>query len=407
MKTPSRLLSLLACAGLLVTTAGSWARMAAPQLTPVDRLLKSAEAYVAAHPEDAEARYTLGRIHYLAFSMKQNAVPAFPSRGDGPVSVVPEWRRDSGGEGEKPAALEGPSLMEHADKAQTNFKEAMKLDPKNGLYALGLASLLDEFRAWIATQKNVPVPAGFNDLTLEKVRAAYATAFKLAMAEDSKITRMPMGGTKSIAAHEAAAALIRLAKDAPASMTDEDKANLKAAEEAQAKFAKLPRGPISPMVFSFQPPAHLDEMLDPTRIVDFDLRGYGPQDRWTWVKPELGLLIWDPLETGEVKSAQQLFGSYTFEIFRRNGYDAMAALDDNADGVLAGAELDGMSVWFDRNSDGRSTVKEVTPLRELGVESISVIATTQDGPHPMNPRGLKMKDGRILPTWDWMTEPVR
>jgi hypothetical protein len=190
-------------------------------------------------------------------------------------------------------------------------------------------------------------------------------------------------------------------------LTEQDQAEVKEAEEAQAKFAKLSRGPITPMVFSFQPTAHLDQMLDPTRVVDFDLRGYGPRDRWTWIKPELGLLVWDPLESGEVKSAQQLFGSYTFEIFRRTGYDAMAALDDNQDGILSGAELDGMSVWFDRDSDGRSTASEVTPLHTLGVKSIAVTATMQDSVHPMNPEGLTMKDGRTLPTWDWMVEPVR
>src|SRR5262249_49952661 len=140
---------------------------------------------------------------------------------------------------------------------------------------------------------------------------------------------------------------------------------------------------------------------------DFDLRGYGPREQWTWIKPELGLLVWDPLESGEVKSAHQLFGGYTFQIFRKTGYDAMAALDDNANGVLSGAELEGMSVGFDRNGDGRWTATEVTPLRELGVEAIAVTATTQDGAHPMNPRGLLMKDGRVLPTWDWMVEPVR
>ena len=125
------------------------------------------------------------------------------------------------------------------------------------------------------------------------------------------------------------------------------------------------------------------------------------------MKAELGFLVWDPLESGCIESARQMFGSYTFQIFRRTGYDALAALDDNADGQLSGPELAGLSVWFDRDGDGRSTAGEVIPLRALGVESIAVTATTRDGIHPANPHGLTLRDGRTLPTWDWIVEPVR
>jgi hypothetical protein len=408
MNMTSRYFSILAAGCLLLTTPDSWARFAAPQLVPIDRLLKTAEANVAKNAQDADAYYTLGRIHYLAFSMKRDSVPAFAGRGDeSKISLAANWQREMVSDQNQSAELGKAALLTHADKALTNFNEALKLDPKNGVYALGLASLLDEFRTWDAAAKPEVVPAGLGKLTVEQVRAAYAKAFKLALVEDSKLPRMPIAGVRSIAANEAAEALVRLAKDAPASMTEEDKADLKAAEEAQAKFAKLPRGPMTPMVFSFEPKAHLDEMLDPTRIVDFDLRGYGPQgEKWTWVKPELGLLVWDPLESGEVKSAHQLFGGYTFQIFRKTGYDALSALDDNQDGVLSGAELEGISAWFDRNGDGRSTAAEVTPLRDLDVDSIAVTATTQDGRHPMNPRGLTLRTGRTLPTWDWITDPV-
>lgn len=140
--------------------------------------------------------------------------------------------------------------------------------------------------------------------------------------------------------------------------------------------------------------------------MDFDLRGYGPRERRPWVKPELGLLVWDPERTGDIRSARQLFGGYTFQIFRANGYDALAALDDNGDSVLSGAELDGISVWFDRNGDGVSTPDEVTPLRDLGIVSLAVTMDGHHGIHPTNARGITLRDGRTLRTWDWMVEPA-
>jgi hypothetical protein len=65
------------------------------------------------------------------------------------------------------------------------------------------------------------------------------------------------------------------------------------------------------------------------------------------------------------------------------------------------------SAWFDRNGDGVSQPDEVIPLAKLGVVSLSVKATGHDGVHLMNPRGITLSDGRVLPTWDWMVTPAR
>jgi len=75
--------------------------------------------------------------------------------------------------------------------------------------------------------------------------------------------------------------------------------------------------------------------------------------------------------------------------------------------VLSGAELEGIGVWFDHNGDGKSTPDEVVSLKELGIVSIAVTASSRDGIHPMNPKGITFADGHTLPTWDWITEPVR
>ena len=59
------------------------AKFAMPELVPVERLVKNAEAYVQAHPGDAFAHYTVGRIHYLAFVLKIGMVPAHAPAADG------------------------------------------------------------------------------------------------------------------------------------------------------------------------------------------------------------------------------------------------------------------------------------------------------------------------------------
>ncbi len=379
-----------------------------PELVPVDRLIKNAEARLAKNHQNAEAHYTLARIHYLAFHLKYDHAPAF-TRGEDGGEPAPQWMVGRAS-GENRMDLKGAvklkteEIIAHAIKSLHGFDEAMKLDPKNALTVLGRASLLEEFAAWKDAVKLPAVPDDLNHITTAVLRDAYAKAMTLALPEDSKLKHQPISGIESLTYHEAATALVRLA--AKGDLTEADQKQLAQAKPTVAKFASLSMDAVTPIVFSMQRVGQLADLLDKNHTVDFDLRGYGWQERWTWVKPELGLLVWDPAQTGRITSARQLFGGYTFQIFRDTGYEALAALDDNGDGVLSGSELEGISVWFDRNSDAKSSPDEVTPLRKLGVVSISAKAESFDGIHPMNARGITFQNGRVLPTWDWMAEPA-
>ena len=380
-----------------------------PQLVPVERLIKNAEAQLAKNPADAKAQCTLARIHYLAFHLKHDHAPAFGRDGGG-GETAPQWMlgwtSNVENLNEKGAVkLKDEELIDHASKALKGFNEALKLDPKNGLYALGLASLLEEFSTWMETAKPAAVPDELKNITPAMLREAYGKAMALASPKDLKEKYQPVSGIQSLTSHEAATALMRLSSKSE--LDETGKKQVTEAESVIEKIKALPMGPITPIVFSLQQAAHLSDLLDPTHAVDFDLRGYGWHEQWSWVKPELGLLVWDPAHTGRITSARQLFGGYTFQIFRETGYDALAALDNNGDGVLSGSELEGISVWFDGNSDAKPSPGEVTPLRQLGVVSISVKAESFDGVHPMNAHGIAFQDGRVLPTWDWIAEPVR
>ena len=399
-------------AALLIAMGASPAHgmFRSPMPVPVERLIKKAEDYLETHGKDAEAHYTLGRIHYLAFHLKSGQIPSF-ERGTedaGLPHLAPNWMLswNRTGRSETTEPMDESTLVAHASKAMESLRRAVGLAPKNALYQLGIASLMDEFLAWKAPEKAL-LPSNLREVNLPRCRRTYATAFELAMEADAKLESMPIAGLESIASYEAAQALIRLAKDYPESLSEDDKKLLKQAEQAEETFKKLNYRAITPIVFSLDPQRHLAALLDTSITVDFDLRGYGPQERWPWVKPSLGFLVWDPERTGQITSARQLFGGYTFEIFRRNGDDALAALDDNGDGHLTGAELEGIRVWFDRNGDGRSQPSEVVSLSDLGIVSIATEMHERDGIHPTATQGITFRDGHSVRTWDWITEPAR
>ncbi len=90
----------------------------------------------------------------------------------------------------------------------------------------------------------------------------------------------------------------------------------------------------------------------------------------------------------------------------RDGYEALDALDDNRDDWLSGPELAGLAVWFDRNSNGVVDSGEVVPVEQLGIEAIATHALSEQNGSPCNMCGLRMRDGRRLPTYDWTTSPV-
>ncbi len=163
------------------------------------------------------------------------------------------------------------------------------------------------------------------------------------------------------------------------------------------------RRKITPIVFSLDRSCELSELIAAGHTVRFDLDGDDVAERVSsWVRPDTGLLVWDPSGTGRITSGRQFFGSVTWWMFWRNGYDALDALDDNRDGRLTGAELRGLAVWHDADSDGVSDPGEVRSVQEHGIAALATRATSEADGCPANPMGLAMNDGRRLPTYDWI-----
>jgi hypothetical protein len=154
----------------------------------------------------------------------------------------------------------------------------------------------------------------------------------------------------------------------------------------------LPR-PITPILVGASADATLEQSVDAQANVLFDLDGTGAH-RWGWIRPGAAWLVYAP--TGCVTSGLQMFGSVTFWVFFHDGYQALAALDDDGDGFLRGSELAALRLWRD-NGDGICTEGELERL-----DGIREIATRPSAPWS-HARGLVYADGRTRPTYDWVT----
>lgn len=113
---------------------------------------------------------------------------------------------------------------------------------------------------------------------------------------------------------------------------------------------------------------------------------------------ETPLLVYDPEGAGKITSATQLFGNWTFghadkvrlknvgmdrsdklsKPLWKNGYEALALLDDDNNGEITGTERQGLALWFDSNQNGISEDGEVRNLIASGVERISVKQSGKD-----------------------------
>lgn len=234
----------------------------------------------------------------------------------------------------------------------------------------------------------------------------YLMAFMLSYPTDAHREYQPaLTGLGSLIAYEAGKGYLRAIDQYGEMKADRPrikvvKAGLAALEDLKVIHA------VTPIIFSLSAPATLESLLAPETVVHFDLDGTGREQSWPWVSPEASILVWDPEDTGEVASGRQLFGSVTWWLFFDDGYRAMDALDDNRDGELAGDELAGLGVWTDANSNGVSDPGEVVPIAEAGIEAISCRQTDTTMGMPANLTGLRMTDGRVLPTYDWVATEV-
>ena len=392
------LIALALCA-LTITSGAKWM---APTQMPVARLLKTAADFTRAHPRDAQGYYMLGRINSAAFAQDTETLGMFP--GD-PLPTLPAYAESP----VQPRASTKPiskSALKYYGDAVRNYRKAVELDSKSAIAWLGAGFELEEgirspltmqIAREILTIRGTP---GTDTLRAESLRC-YRRAYALAAGPDAGATR---GGFGKPISQEAAECIVRLQKGRK--LMESELRETARLEDTIKKLSARPR-PITPILISFGGKSRLSDLLSPGATVRFDLSGEASNHAWPWVKPDTGILVWDPRHTGRINSGLQLFGSVTWWLFWKDGYAPLAALDDDRSGRLEGAELRGIAVWFDRNGNGISDAGEVVSLEALGVQSIAVHAAGKQSGTLWNSEGIVLRNGRMAATFDWTPTSIR
>jgi hypothetical protein len=117
------------------------------------------------------------------------------------------------------------------------------------------------------------------------------------------------------------------------------------------------------------------ETLSLDQGVMFDLLADGRPLKTGWIVPDDGLLAMDLNRDGLISSGAELFGEATAGAApQSHGFDALAKLDANRDGVINWEDVafDQLLVWRDLNQDGHSDPGELFKLGELGIKSLSL-----------------------------------
>jgi hypothetical protein len=442
-----------------LTAAAASAMFAPPQDVPVDRIVKNAQAYVAEHPDDPSGYYVLGRVHYLAWTLKSQTVPVYrgvdksgkPQVADDhaldmyqSMAVAQEARRQVLAEmkvdteaqlkpaerrayyqrvnertkqlkanGWQPAAIPAEQLDEHAKAAIVNLRKASHPQTDGrGLYWLTLGSMIEQY-ADRAAELGLSSPyklekvdepeAKLKRQWLKSALGRYHCAYAATYTKDAALEHRPIAGIQYLVSYEAIAGYRRVI-DLLGGPDEKQKKVLAEMDRHMKKLQALPMGAITPIVFSFEAHSGLSDLIDERAAVAFDLDGMQRGAKWLWVKPGTALLVWDPRRTGQITSGKQLFGSVTWWLMPGDGYRALDLLDDNRDGELSGAELAGLSAWFDTNVNGVSEIGEVVPLDELPITALSTRATSREPLGLSNTTGMKLRDGSTAPTYDWFAE---
>lgn len=389
-----------------------------PVQAPVDRLARNVLEHLKQKPKDAQAHYVLGRIYSMAFALDTNRVthvlPFNPKAQDSNLPRLAPWmgvihKRNA----KRPRPL-APERLLHLEASLRHYEKAVALDPKNDRAYLGLAWMLEE--SWnvrdalaksrqLGLIKKLPAAAAARLSVLYKRAAkldtAALTAYREVMkrvADKDKARNFQGPEPDSLLSIDAATAILRILEVRP-QLAVKEQAERDALKKHLALMANKPRL-VTPIIFPLDQPRSLDSLLAPGCWTDFDLDADRILSQWPWVKPETGLLVWDPEGTGQIRDGRQLFGSVTWWVFWNHGYEPLAALDNNRDGRLVGDELAGVAVWRDTDGNGRSDHGEVSPVTMLGIREIHCAPERRDGVW-QSLRGLRLANDCWLPTYDW------
>lgn len=135
---------------------------------------------------------------------------------------------------------------------------------------------------------------------------------------------------------------------------------------------------------------------------------------WPQKNQDVAWIVRDLNANGQIESGREMFGSETEVgkgVFATNGFAALALLDQNKNGVLEGAELKELQLWFDKNANGVSDAGELIRLAER-ISEISLDArlneASQETQVPSAPlvSEAKGQKGEKFPVLDYLLKTI-
>jgi hypothetical protein len=339
---------------------------------PVERLMANVKAHFAAYLNKAEADYLLGRLESLAFSGEAESVEVMGPSDNEQLPHVPFWAWvQETSHAPVPLQTLSPRTRELFLSSIEHYRQAISLDSSQALYHFSLGWMAEQGQQFVS---EIGSPA--DKITSWRMLAIreYQEASRLAPTPTTQ-------GIGPLVAAQSRLALIGVLREEindrskvrgnqDAAFISDAKREIAANQSIVDGYKKLPLT-ITPLIFSTRPHARFADLLSLSQV-SFDLGGFGEDRKWPWLRPDTAILVWDPTNEGHIRSGRQLFGSVTWWMFWKNGFEPLAALDDNADGWLTGNELGGIGVWQDRNGNGVSDPGEVVPAAQFGIVALAV-----------------------------------
>lgn len=351
---------------------------------PVQRLTDNLERQLAQEPKNLTARRNLARAYAMAYALESDTIAVVAKGVEGADNLTPWF-------GYRPPLTYPVTAKSDAAKREVSRRYLAKALEN---YALVLESAPDDLvamigHAWCVEQSGAK----------RKAVAEYRKVVAKAWPQDSKRTMR----FETLVTEEAIRYLLPLLDK------DANRKEIAMLEERAANLGKIGRA-ITPLAVPLGAGREARDVEDPSASVLFDADGSGVPKRWTWITADAGWLVYDPHHTGRITSGLQLFGSVTFWMFWQDGYQALAALDDDGDGLLSGDELADLAIWQDADGSGTSEMGEVKSLQELGIAALD-LRHERDATHPdairFSRQGVRFMDGSTRPTYDIVLHPAR
>ena len=149
----------------------------------------------------------------------------------------------------------------------------------------------------------------------------------------------------------------------------------------------------------WETPRALSPDLSNYRMVDLDNKG---KSWWEWVGGGDPLLI-DMEQAAKSPDAvgRFVFGNHTWGKQWGDGFSALRELDSDGSGMVDGAELSKLGLWFDKNSNATIDSGEAFSAADAGLTSIKARADSDSPEGNYMAKGGAVAKGNFMTVWDW------